>query len=249
MHIHLYIYIYLYLFISIILFIVVYHIMHICLFSSLLLCFIFLILSRAITRPFESYKITDKIRIAISFLIWMTATVSTAIFMFSEKVGLEGNSLLICIAVMVFLAWVLPMSSIITLYIMCIKKLRSGSLNNPSDSTNRRNKENNRVIKMFIVVTTTFFASIFPAAIVSFVFLNNTEGGAVYLIREFTRILMIAGCVVNPFIYARMHKEIHGALVRVWQRIGRCQEDYIEGESGQARYIGSYQLTGIHSIP
>ena len=201
-----------------------------------------LFIFRAITRPFESYKITDKIRMSILLLIWLTATTSTSIFMFSDKVGIEGYYFLICVGIMVFLAWVLPISSITTLYAMCIRKLRRESKRNPCIAIEQRTRENKRVVKMFIVVTITFFVSIFPASLVSIILITNDEGGVIYLAREFTYILMTVGCAINPFIYAKMHREIHGALVRIWKVIRRVNGEYSDGEEAQPKRNESYEM-------
>ena len=178
---------------------------------------------RAITRPFESYKITAKIRLVVSLLIWLTSTASTAIYMFSEDVGLKGDPFLICIVIMVFFAWFLPVLLMTTLYAICIKKLRSGSMPIPRDILDQRTRENKRVVKMFVIVTTTFFASAFPSVLISFIFVSNDEGGVVYLIREIAFVIMLIGCVVNPFIYAKMHKEINPAFVTMWRKIKRMR--------------------------
>ena len=178
---------------------------------------------RAITRPFESYKITAKIRLIVSLLIWLTSTASTAIYMFSEDVGLKGDPFLICIVIMVFFAWFLPVLLMTTLYTICIKKLRSESMRIPRDILDQRTRENKRVVKMFVIVTTTFFASAFPSVLISFIFVSTDEGGVVYLIREIAFVIMLIGCVVNPFIYAKMHKEINPAFVTMWRKIKRMR--------------------------
>ena len=181
---------------------------------------------RAIARPFESYKITDRIRVLASLLIWVTAIVSTSIFMFAEKVGLDENMILIYTIVLVILAWGIPIPSIITIYCICIKKLNSRNIPYATSAINQRSRENKRVITMFVVITATFFVSAFPATLISFVFVTNNEGGKVYLVREFMFIIMLISCAVNPFIYAKMHKEIHGFLVQIWKRMRRVHAEY-----------------------
>ena len=156
----------------------------------------------------------------------MTAIVLTSIFIFAEKVGLDENMILIYTIVLVILAWGIPIPSIIILYSICSKKFGSRNIPHAISTIDQQGGEKKRVITMFVVITAIFFVSAFPATLVSFVFVKNNDGGKIYLVREFTFIIMLTGCAVNPFIYAKMHKEIHGFLVRVWKRIRRDHSEY-----------------------
>ncbi len=86
--------------------------------------------------------------------------------------------------------------------------------------------ENQKVVRMFVIIVCIYLAFTIPFAILQVVFVfilelapkvaRNQHFYALYLMLP--NITALNSCV-NPLVYARMHKEINGYLKVVWKKL------------------------------
>ena len=116
--------------------------------------------------------------------------------------------------------WILPMVILCVLYSRCMKKLRNNKLKYSQNETmKKRADENKRVVKMLSIVVIAFFMLTIPYTLfymgMSYMVAYAPQHMNLILILTLNYALSLLTSInscVNPFIYARMHKEINAVF-------------------------------------
>lgn len=108
--------------------------------------------------------------------------------------------------------WILPLVILCVLYSRCTKKLRENKLKYSQNETmKKRADENKRVVKMLSIVVFAFFMLTIPYTFFYMVAYapQHMDFILVLTLNYALSVLTSINSCVNPFIYARMHKEIN----------------------------------------
>ena len=142
---------------------------------------------------------------------------------------LDSKTFLIFIGFWVLFIWCIPNFIIIIVYCLTALALKANTLKHANNrAMEQRNKQNARIVKMFIIIIFIFFTLTMPYAIFYFygnyMIFYHFEKLDYRLITTLNYTLFVAasanGCV-NPLIYAKMHREINGYLKSIFHRIRR----------------------------
>eukprot|EP00112_Aurelia_sp_Birch-Aquarium-sp1_P000645 Seg1060.2 transcript_id=Seg1060.2/GoldUCD/mRNA.D3Y31 product="Tachykinin-like peptides receptor 86C" protein_id=Seg1060.2/GoldUCD/D3Y31 len=120
-----------------------------------------------------------------------------------------------------------PLITIAILYSRCIKKLNEVKFEaNGNKTLERRHEQNRNIVKMFIIVVMLFFVCTVPYAIfyaiVVFLLAYQKAADAHSLIWTLNYALFVPTCFnscINPFIYAKKHKEINEFVRKIYNKI------------------------------
>ena len=131
--------------------------------------------------------------------------------------------------VWVVYAMVIPFFIMSYTYSITARAIRSNSLKHANNrAMEQRSKQNAKIVKMFFIVVSIFFAFSMPYTItfVYFTYLVKYDASNpdIILANTLTYIFLIPatanGCL-NPFIYARMHRDINGYIKGLFYNIRR----------------------------
>ena len=118
--------------------------------------------------------------------------------------------------------WIVPMGILCVLYSQCMKKLRENKLKYcRNNSMKIRAAENKRVVKMLSIVVCVHFTLTMPYTLfyiwMSYMVAYNPQDMDLILILTLNYALLVPTNInscVNPFIYARTHREINAAFIK-----------------------------------
>ena len=152
----------------------------------------------------------------VSLLIWLVAFLASYTFQFNEDLGMHGFVYDIFSGILVCAAWLVPLVVVGVMYGICINRLRRSNLKHSQNETmKRRNAENKRIIRMFIVITVLFFATTLPAIVVGLVHPVSDQSEKTNLARMLSNWILFMGSAINPLIYAKMHRELRGFFMKI----------------------------------
>ncbi len=136
------------------------------------------------------------------------------------KWGMSDEGYKVYLMAWTCLGWVIPLVIISILYGICIKTLYSSKMTkDKSESAIRRRKENRHVIKMLILVVVLFFLFTIPHSVIDlFRYIDNTSDD-VLILHEVSVIFVLFNSCTNPFIYARMHRDMNSFVRHAWRKV------------------------------
>ena len=116
--------------------------------------------------------------------------------------------------------WCIPNFIIIIVYCLIARALKANTLKHANNrAMEQRNKQNAKIVKMFIIIIIIFFTLTMPYAIfycyASYMAVydpQNPKNEQIVTINFILFILVAANGCVNPLIYAKMHREINRYL-------------------------------------
>ena len=147
---------------------------------------------------------------------------------------ISTESFLIFIGISRLYIWCVPYFIMTVTYCLIARALKTNSLKHDnSRAMELRNKQNAKIVKMFVIVIITFLVLTMPHAIFFFYDCYMIVYGKNYVLESglrFTLLYMLYilstgnGCV-NPIIYAKMHRDMNRYISDVMHRIVRisCQ--------------------------
>ena len=144
---------------------------------------------------------------------------------------LDKRSSLLAVAIWVVYSMIIPNFIIFIVYCLTARALKENTVKHDNRRAMEQiNKQNARIVRMFIIIVVTCFLLTMPYAIfclyASYVLGHDLSYSNGSVINQLNYILLIpasANCCVNPIIYAKMHREINGYLRNIIQRIiGAC---------------------------
>eukprot|EP00112_Aurelia_sp_Birch-Aquarium-sp1_P004113 Seg1467.7 transcript_id=Seg1467.7/GoldUCD/mRNA.D3Y31 product="C3a anaphylatoxin chemotactic receptor" protein_id=Seg1467.7/GoldUCD/D3Y31 len=151
-------------------------------------------------------------------LIFGTYCLDAGIFMTAK----ESN---IYVVMWIFSGSLLPLLIISILYGLCIKKLKEGKLKEENESMKKRNAQNRKVVKMFIIIVGIFFLCTMPYSIyyvaTNFMLTYRRESVDRFLIWILNYTLFVLTNVnscINPFIYAKLHQGMNTFVGNAWKK-------------------------------
>ncbi len=197
------------------------------------------LLCRVITHPLQP-RLSTKSKIIGIAIVWIFAIGITIPYTISQGLHEEGV-LSICIdqgvlselgrniyvTSWIVTGWGVPFIIISFLYTLCILDLRKISTTNSNDiAVNQRKTENQKVVKMFIIIVCLFFILTTPYSLmyVTFNYLLTYRRSEldVNLIMKLNYALFVittSNSCMNPLIYAKLHQEINPFVKKVAKRI------------------------------
>ena len=122
-----------------------------------------------------------------------------------------------------------PVVLIAIVYFLTARALKKNTMRHDNNrAMEQRNKQNAKIVRMFIIIIIVYFLLTIPHAISyiygCYVFFVDTWNSNYKIINTITYILSIpasANCCVNPIIYARMHREMTTYLGSITKRLKR----------------------------
>ena len=114
-------------------------------------------------------------------------------------------------------------------YFLTARALKKNTMRHDNNrAMEQRNKQNAKIVRMFIIIIMVYFLLTIPHAISyiygCYVFFVDTWNSNYKIINTITYILSIpasANCCVNPIIYAKMHREMTTYLGSITKRLKR----------------------------
>ena len=152
--------------------------------------------------------------------------VEGACLSFNERIlGFKGFVIFIGIALLYI--WCVPYLILILTYVRTARALKASSFKHDNNrAMELRNRQNAKVVKMFVTVVTIFLILTMPYAIFYFcdsylIFYasNHFDSRTHHTLNYVLFILASANGCVNPVIYAKMHREVNGYIKKVIHRI------------------------------
>ena len=206
---------------------------YVSLFSCIMYC------NRAITKLLEWQRISSKKKIAAVVFTWVLAACIKFPLTWRSKMGISDEGYKIYLMIWTCLGWVIPLIVICVLYGICIKTLNSSSLKQDhGDAGKRRRKEDKRVVKMFVLIVVLFFVFTIPHSIIDLFRYIDNKSSAVILIHECSVILVLVNSCTNPFVYARMHRDVNAFVVKTWMKLkgmkSKSLDSTTEGASAES---------------
>ena len=125
---------------------------------------------------------------------------------------------------------VLPLFTLIIVYVMAIQALRFDSLKDRNIATRIRMEENKRIVIMFIVVVIFFMVLTIPYAIHNVIYTYyayydeekiNTNLELFLQLNYYMDAYSSLNNCINPFIYSRMHKVVRKYCLHVKRKFSR----------------------------
>jgi len=174
----------------------------------------------AITRLLKWQRVSVHKKVAAVLISWVLAACVKFPLTWRKNFGISDQGYKIYLMVWTCLGWVIPLFIISYLYAVCIRRLNDSSVNKDnSQSAVRRREENKRVVKMFIIIVFLYFIFTIPHSIIDlFRYIDNTSD-AVVVLHECSVIIVLFNSCTNPFIYARMHRDVNRFLVHAWRKL------------------------------
>ena len=125
------------------------------------------------------------------------------------------------------ICWIIPITVVSVLYVLCIEKLREKSFNNDNnESMKRRLIENNRVIRMLILITILFCLLTLPYATfysTSTILLTYKRAGIdidlIWTLNYSLFAISNINSCINPFFYAKRQPEIKAFVKMAWNKL------------------------------
>ena len=133
---------------------------------------------------------------------------------------INNKDLFVLVVVWLVYTWCIPNFIIIIGYCLTARALKANTLKHANNrAMEQRNKQNARIVKMFIIIIFIFFTLTMPYAIfygyASYMAVYDPQNPSNKDSNTINYILFIPaaanGCV-NPLIYAKMHREINRYL-------------------------------------
>ena len=123
-----------------------------------------------------------------------------------------------------------PAVLIAIVYFLTARALKKNTMRHDNNrAMEQRNKQNAKIVRMFIIIIMVYFLLTIPYAISyiyeCYVFFVDKWNSNFKIINTITYILSIpasANCCVNPIIYAKMHRDISMYLRSTIQRMKRA---------------------------
>ena len=142
----------------------------------------------------------------------------------------EGTTSFILATIYFVFSPCIPFLLIIIVYYLTVLALKRSTLRHENNrAMELRNKQNGRVVRMFIIIIMVYFLLTIPYAIsniygcyVNFVDTLNPNRKIINTLTEILAIPASAHNCVNPIIYARMHRDIRKYLGSVIQGMKRA---------------------------
>ena len=143
------------------------------------------------------------------------------------KIFGDNLSIVIASTVSLVCSMFIPGIHIIIIYSMTGVKLKASTLKHENArAMEQRMKQNVKVLKMFAVITITFFILTIPYGVYNLCLFWNVLGNHDYIVLRIVIFLFFTNFCVNPIIYARMHKEIskylRGFIHKIKRACCRC---------------------------
>ena len=188
-------------------------------------------------------RLSTKSKLRVIIFIWAVTIIMTVPYALTrryEKIGgecfciEESNAMTqkvmaIYLVILVVIIWIIPMLVTGLLYGLCVRELRESSLNNDnSDSMKRRILENQKVVRMFILIEALFCICTLPHSILYAILGLHTvykiDLGASYpvnisILRLCLYSLSLANSCMNPFIYTKRQPEMKAFVKKVWNKL------------------------------
>lgn len=184
-------------------------------------------LTRAITRLITWQRIKVRTKVFAVIFSWVLAACVKFPLTWRMNFGISDQGYKIYLMFWTCLGWVIPLFIIAYCYAVCIRRLNDNGINKDnSASAVRRRQENKRVVKMFILIVALFFIFTIPHSIIDLFRYIDNKSDAVVILHECSVIVVLFNSCTNPFIYARMHRDVNRFIVRAWRRL-----------SGKGKYI------------
>ena len=186
---------------------------------------LFVLYSRAITKLLNWQRITANMKLLAVLFTWILAACIKFPLTWRPVFGYSFEGYKIYLMVWTCLGWVIPLIIIAVLYGICIKTLHESKFQSEkaSEATARRTAENQRVVKMFIIIVCLFFIFTIPHSVIDLFRYVDNKSDAVILLHECSVVLTLVNSCTNPFIYAKMHRDINGFIVTTWRKVSGKQ--------------------------
>ena len=197
-------------------------------------------------------RISKVLKILGILLIWALAVAITLPYAMSQEliVGkycinagllLDAKEENIYVVTWMFSGWILPLLLIGTLYGLCIKKFKEGKFKEENESIKKRNAQNRKVVKMFIIIVGIFSLCTLPYSIF-FVATNfmlryrraAVDHSLIWVLNYALFVLTNVNTCINPFIYAKMLKEMKTIVRNAWKKFC-CRGPLRRGHANSAR--------------
>ena len=127
-----------------------------------------------------------------------------------------------------FVSAIVPGVIISIAYCLCARALKANELTHEnSRAMQLRNKQNARIVKMFIIIVAIYFLLAMPYVIYQYLYdFSFLSDSIVYspryvVVEMILQHILIGKCSVNPIIYTKLHREMNGYLRRIYQRVMR----------------------------
>eukprot|EP00794_Sanderia_malayensis_P007734 gene7734-8574_t len=174
----------------------------------------------AITKLMKWQRVTITKKLCAVVFTWVLAACVKFPLTWRMKWGMSDEGYKIYLMVWTCLGWVIPLIVISVLYGICIRTLQTNKFDKgKSESAARRRRENQQVVKMFVLIVALFFVFTIPHSIIDlFRYIDNTSD-AVLILHECSIIVVLFNSCTNPFIYARMHRDVNRYIVDAWRKL------------------------------
>ena len=138
----------------------------------------------------------------------------------TNEAFLDSKAYVLFIGIAFLFIWYIPYIIIIVAYILTARALKANSLKHDnSRAVELRNKQNAKIVKMFVIVVIIFLVLTMPYGIFYFydsymiVYASNDIDFSLHFTLNYVLFILSSanGCV-NLVIYAKMHRDINGYL-------------------------------------
>ena len=216
----------------------------------------FSLLFSIISRPMAQTLRRSLLYCSVAF-VWISSIGVVMPFTFKAQVSnnicsganyeiLSLQTSLIQVNLWVVYSFVIPNIIIVVIYYLTARALKANTLKHENNlAVQQRNKQNARIVRMFIIIVVVFFLLTMPYAIfclyASYTLAHNASNSNEEMINKMNYILLIpasANCSVNPLIYAKMHREINiytrGIIKQIKKVFWSCCSSVLESTASSA---------------
>ncbi|XP_065069345.1 compound eye opsin BCRH2-like isoform X1 [Rhopilema esculentum] len=174
----------------------------------------------AITKLIKWQRISMTKKVATAVFSWVLAACVKFPLTWRMNFGISDEGYKIYLMVWTCLGWIIPLIIVSVLYTLSIKKLKSQAvIKDKSETAMRRREENQRVVKMFIIIVGLYFIFTIPHSIIDLFRYIDNKSDAVVVLHECSVIIVLFNSCTNPFIYARMHRDVNSFVVGAWRKV------------------------------
>ena len=161
-----------------------------------------------------------KTKVIAVVISWALAACVKFPLTWRKNFGISDEGYKIYLMVWTCLGWVLPLFIIAYMYAVCIRRLNENNVNKDnSASAMRRREENKRVVKMLVLIVVLYFIFTIPHSIIDLFRYIDNKSDAIVVLHECSVIVVLFNSCTNPFIYARMHRDVNKFVSRAWRRL------------------------------
>lgn len=135
---------------------------------------------------------------------------------------------------------IIPLFVLIIVYCLIARALKANAFKHENNrAMEHRNKQNAKIMRMFFTIITIFFLFTMPHTIsffyLSYLLMQDQFSPKIKEINTLTYTLLIPACAngcVNPFIYAKMHRDVNGYVRKKLDNIRRVFRRWRNNNNG-----------------